>query len=202
MKKTENTEYTATMTGNPFLYRETRIVVKMVCAGYDDGSIREEVINRNAFQCDKKNTNLKHLAEIKLRLSLLPADFAKLIDESDAETSRLILFYALLVRYRLLREFMAELLYEKLMLMEPLLRVPEVDIWLAHKKEQDDKVATWTESTMKKVKQVLLKMAVEAGYLKKEKSDYRILNVMVPKVLTDEIQRTCDAAYRKYFLIR
>lgn len=202
MKITEYTEYTATMTGNPFLYRETRMVAKMVVAGYDDDAIRDEVINRNAFQCDKKNTNLKHLAEIKLRLSLLPADFVKLIDESDAETSRLILFYALLVRYRLLREFMAELLYEKLMLMEPLLRVPEVDIWLAHKKEQDDKVATWTESTMKKVKQVLLKMAMEAGYLKKEKSDYRILNVMVPKVLTDEIQRNRDAAYRKYFLIR
>lgn len=202
MKTNEITEYTATMTGNPFLYKETRMVAKMVAACYDDGAIRDEVINRNAFQCDKKSTNLKRLAEVKLRLSLLPADYIKLIDESDAETSRLILFYALLARYRLLREFMAELLYEKLMSMEPLLRVAEMDTWLAHKKEQDDKIATWTESTMRKVRQVLLKMAVEAGYLKKEKKYYRILNVIVPKILTDEIQRTRDASYLKYFLIR
>lgn len=202
MKKTENTEYTATMTGNPFLYRETRIVVKMVCAGYDDGSIREEVINRNAFQCDKKNTNLKHLAEIKLRLSLLPSHLVKLIDEADTETSRLIVFYAVLIRYRLMREFMAELLYEKLLLMEPLVRAPEASAWLNHKKEQDEKIATWTDSTMGKVKQVLIKNAIEAGYLKKENSDYRILNVMVPKVLTDEIKNAGDSQYLKFFLIR
>lgn len=198
----QNNEYTTGMTGNPFLFRETRIVANLICHGVSGQELNRLIINQNAFQCDKKSTNMKHFAEIKLRLSLISSELVNIINSDDIEKVRLVIFYALLIRYRLLREFMLEVIYEKKINMENSVMLSEINMWLNHKKEHEKQLNALSDNTAQKVRQVLIKIAVEAGLLQKKKDKIMILNVIVPEFLLDEIKKHGDIQYLKYFLVR
>jgi hypothetical protein len=59
--------------------------------------------------------------------------------------------------------------------------------------EQDDNVSTWAESTIKKIKQVLVRILVENNYLDNTKSDH--LNpVLIYSILENSIRNSGDTA--------
>jgi hypothetical protein len=59
--------------------------------------------------------------------------------------------------------------------------------------EQNDDIATWTDGTINKIKQVLLKTLVECEYLDSTKSENLNLIYIVPE-LEDEIKANNDIA--------
>jgi hypothetical protein len=59
--------------------------------------------------------------------------------------------------------------------------------------EQDDTVASWSESTISKIKQVLLKIMVETGYLDSTKAT-KLNPVLIETILLNSIQAHNDLA--------
>lgn len=67
----------------------------------------------------------------------------------------------------------------------------EANVFLMRLQEQDDYVATWSESTIGKIRQVLIKILVENEYLDNINSDH--LNpVLISRVLENGIRANND----------
>ena len=67
----------------------------------------------------------------------------------------------------------------------------DVNVFFMRLQEQDDGVAEWKESTINKIKQVLVKVLVENDYLDNTKSDH--LNpVLISNVLENAIRNNND----------
>ncbi|MGR5880012.1 BrxA family protein [Bacillus pacificus] len=65
---------------------------------------------------------------------------------------------------------MKEVIQEKLEANNYLLEKKDLNIFFLSKTEQDEKVAKWTELTINKLKQVYIKLLLEAGLLRDKKS--------------------------------
>ena len=67
----------------------------------------------------------------------------------------------------------------------------DVNVFFTRLQEQDDNVASWKESTINKIKQVLVKVLVENDYLDNNRSDH--LNpVLISTLLENSIKSNND----------
>lgn len=91
----------------------------------------------------------------------------------------------------LVRDFMVQVVGEKYRLKDMSFGKMEANVFLMRLQEQDDYVATWSESTIGKIRQVLIKILVENEYLDNINSDH--LNpVLISRVLENGIRANND----------
>ena len=101
--------------------------------------------------------------------------------------SKQICLYAMMRQYRLVMEFMLTVIGNKYRLLDTSFGKIDMNTFFMRLQEQDDWVATWSESTIAKLKQVLQKILVENEYLDRIGADY--LNpVLISPVLENAIR--------------
>jgi BrxA len=133
----------------------------------------EEGFTRFIAQSSARRT----IQELTVRLSELDDDeLAMLQDGSNAERSALM-WLSLCRAYPIIREFATEVLDERLRGFKPDLRYEHFDAFLAAKAQWNDALAELSDSTRKKLRQVLFRYMREAGILSEEG---RILPYLMP----------------------
>lgn len=73
--------------------------------------------------------------------------------------------YAMMKQYRLIWDFMITVIGEKYRLSDTTFGKIDLNSYFLRLQEQDDWVATWSDSTVTKLKQVIAKMLVENEYI-------------------------------------
>lgn len=86
--------------------------------------------------------------------------------------SKQICLYAMMKQYRLVREFMITVIGEKYRLRDTSFGKIDVNTFFLRLQEQDNWVASWSDSTLIKVKQVLNKVLVENEYIDSTNADH------------------------------
>lgn len=76
-----------------------------------------------------------------------------------------ICLYAMMKQYRLIWDFMITVIGEKYRLSDTTFGKIDLNSYFLRLQEQDDWVATWKDSTVNKLKQVITKMLVENEYI-------------------------------------
>jgi hypothetical protein len=90
-------------------------------------------------------------------------------------------------QYRLVWDFMITVIGSKYQLMDISFGKIDLNTFFMRLQEQDDNVASWSDSTIKKLKQVLTKMLVDNEYIDSNKADH--LNpVLISPVLENAIK--------------
>ena len=84
----------------------------------------------------------------------------------------LICLYAMMRQYRLVWDFMLTVVGSKYRLLDTSFGKIDLNGFFMRLQEQDDWVATWSESTVTKLKQVLQKILVENEYLDSTDADH------------------------------
>ena len=88
---------------------------------------------------------------------------------------------------RLLAEFMVTVIGEKFRTRDYSFGALDLNTFFARLQEQDDNVATWSESTIKKIKTVIKNVLKENGYI--DSSNATTLNtVLIEPILEDAIR--------------
>ena len=101
---------------------------------------------------------------------------------SSVEVGKQINLYAMM-RYNLVVwDFMITVIGEKYRTQDFSFSVRDINVFLDRLREQVDGVSDWSESTMKKIRQVLLKILVECGYLENTKSTELLTVTLFPEV--------------------
>ena len=75
-------------------------------------------------------------------------------------------------QYRLVWDFMVTVIGEKYLRLNFSFSKAEVKAFLMCLQEQDDWVASWSESTIERIGQILVRILIETGYLDNGKTDH------------------------------
>lgn len=187
----ENT-YNGGLTREQFLFYEIRIVAKLLCDGMSREEILDAVQRDNLFQfpTEKMISNIAKTCFKRIDALNSPALVACLA-ESPAEDAKQVNLYAMMKYNRLVWDFMVVVIGEKYRTQDFELTSRDVNTFMEGLKEQNDLIASWSEATIQRIKQVLVKTLVECGYLESNRSE-RLNNIAIVPELEEAIKESGD----------
>lgn len=192
MKMARQDEYKASLTREQFLFYEIRVVAKLRMQGEtSDGSLKK-VLEDNLFQFPTERMIVSIFHTCQRRLDALESD--KLVNEiafGSAEDAKLINLYSMMRDNRIVWDFMVSVIGEKYRTQDYELTPSDLNIFFLHLQEQNDQIAAWSDSTVRKIKQVLKRCLLECGYLESAKST-RLAPVFPCPILIAAIRQNRD----------
>ena len=168
-----NEPYRASFTREQFLFHEMRIVAELMSDGKDDNDIVNCIVDENLFQYPTEKMIRRMAMTCVKRLNLLSDN--KLIDiiaHGPSDSAKQVCLYAMMNQYRVIFEFMTSVIAEKYRLRDYSFSRKDLNVFFVRLQEQSDAVASWKESTISKLKQVIMKMLVDTEFLDNVKSDH------------------------------
>ena len=186
--------YIASLTREPFLFYEMRTTAKLLASGLSDEETVVQITADNLFQYPtEKSIARMAKACIKRLYAMEDADLIHAIATQPTEIAKQICLYALMKQSRLVWEFMLTVIGEKYRLKDSSFGRIDLNTYFIRLQEQDDTVASWSEGTITKLKQVLAKILVETEYLDDVRADH--LNpVYLHPILENAIRSHGDLA--------
>ena len=184
-------KYSGDITGGALLARESRIVARLLLENPDRTSARDRLLAENLFQNNSPETTRKYCRLILPRLESLPPSMLDFIAEGTEELVRLTLFAAVLRSVDLVADFVGEVLLAKVRSFEPALRKTDWTLFLEERQNVDPAISEWSETSRKKMGQVVFRMLAEAGYIESTRS-LRILHTPVPDQLAAALETAGD----------
>lgn len=153
----------ATYTGDQFLFFELKELLKLKKEGLDDKTIREKVKSENLFQYTSQSSVARVLPPVIKRSNILDDTLINMILEEDSQTGKIINLYAMMKSNRLFFEFMDEVVREKYRYGQLYIEKKDINEFFDRKIDQSEEIASWSESSIKKMKQVTMKALYECG---------------------------------------
>ncbi len=115
------------------------------------------------------------------------------IASQPTEVAKQICLYAMMKQSRLVREFMLTVIGEKYRLRDTSFGKIDLNTFFMRLQEQNDTVASWSNTTITKLKQIIARVLVETEYLDNIKAEH--LNpVWLYPVLENAIRSNGDTA--------
>lgn len=167
-------EYSAASVKFLLWYIETKETAKLL-REHSFEEIRQMVVEENLYQQKSVDRAIGEFGCIKKRLEALPEDLLQKIVGADVQTAKIITFIACMLTDRLLFEFMYEVYRNKVHFGETNISEADFNIFIQNKKDQSEKVSSFSDASIKKIKQVFTKYMLEAGLLTGKPSE-RMIN--------------------------
>ena len=165
--------YNASLTREPFLFYEMRTTAKLLCSGLSEENVVEQITNDNLFQYPTEKSVARMAKACLKRLAAMDDnDLVRAIAQQPTDVAKQICLYAMMKQSRLMWEFMLTVIGEKYRLKDSSFGRIDLNTYFMRLQEQDDAVATWSEGTITKLKQVLAKVLVENEYLDNIRADH------------------------------
>ena len=158
--------YIASLTREPFLFYEMRTTAKLLTSGLSDEDAVAQIAAENLFQYPtEKSITRMAKACVKRLQAMEDADLIHALATQPTEIAKQICLYAMMKQSRLVWEFMLTVIGEKYRSKDSSFGRIDLNTYFIRLQEQDDTVASWSEGTITKLKQVLAKILVETEYL-------------------------------------
>lgn len=158
--------YNAAITREHFLFYEVRTTAKLLHEGCSSEEAVERIISDNLFQYPtEKSVRKMALACLRRLDALKDNSLVEAIATQPSDVAKQICLYAMMKQYRLIWDFMITVIGEKYRVSDTTFGKIDLNSYFLRLQEQDDWVATWSDSTVTKLKQVIAKMLVENEYI-------------------------------------
>jgi uncharacterized protein YaaR (DUF327 family) len=177
--------YNGSLTAEQFLFYEMRIVAKMYLEGKTFEEIIQIVKKDNLFQYPTER-EVSRLARASCK-RLVALGSKKLIEQIANEPNNIakqINLYAMMRYNRLIWEFMINIIGEKYRTQDFSFSRQTLNVFFTRLQEENDNVASWSDKTIAKIKQVLVKSLVETEFLDSNKA--KTLNRIL---LSEELEK-------------
>lgn len=168
-------EYKSTIKSRTYLYKETKKAISLINKGLDVDGIKGKSLEDNIFQLESEARKKEVASIITSRIKGLDPYILDKIENSNIETSKILVLYAIAKTDRLFFEFLNEVYKEKIVLKDFYIRDKDFSVFFQSKKEQSEKVDSWSEYTFKKLKQVYIRILFESGLIGNQKGDREIV---------------------------
>lgn len=169
----ETSPYNAAFTREQFLFYEMRTTAKLVCEGLSDEEVADRIVKENLFQYPTEKSIRKMALACIRRLRIMNDDsLVEAMAKQPSDVAKQICLYAMMKQYRVVWDFMVTVVGEKYRMKDTTFGKIDLNVFFLRLQEQDDWVATWSDSTVTKLKQVLAKVLVENEYLDDVKADH------------------------------
>ena len=180
------------ITREQFLFYEMRTTAKLMEEGREEKEIIEKIVEENLFQypTEKSIRQMARTCIARLK-SLEDESLVTAIASQPADIAKQICLYAMMKHYRLVWDFMITVIGEKYRSSDMTFGKIDLNSYFLRLQEQDDLVATWSDSTINKLKQVITKILVENEYIDSNKAA-KLNPVWLQPVLENAIRANGD----------
>ena len=176
-------DYKSSITREQFLYFEMRVIAKYKAEGYSDEEIVNKTIEENLLQMPTEKS-LRILAKSCLnRLNANDSRTIELIANASTDIAKQANLYAMMNYNRLVWDFMVMVIANKYKSFDLSFGKKDVNVFIRNLMEHNPEVAEWKESTIERIRSVLIKILVETEYLDDIKSE-----TLNPVFLYDEVK--------------
>ena len=183
--------YDSDLIGGSLQVRESRIVADLLLQDASPEQWHEVIQQQNRLQ-KRAPASAKRVAQaIRKRLERLDAPFWRAIRDGDDELATQVVFCSALERNLLLVEFIETVLKDAFVTRAGVLESYHWNEFLDERSHRDSTITTWTESSRKKMAQVVYRMLAEVGLLKSTR------NMKLQKLMIrSEVRVLLDDSYR------
>ena len=183
--------YIASLTREPFLFYEMRSTAKLMSEGIFDDAIVKEIVEQNLFQYPTEKSITRMAKACIKRLHALEDDsLVSAIASQPTDVAKQICLYALMKQSRLVWEFMLTVIGEKYRLRDTSFGKIDLNTFFMRLQEQNDTVASRSDTTITKLKQIIARVLVETEYLDNRGADH-----FIARIRTDYVHEQ-QARYR------
>lgn len=176
--------YTSILKSRPFLYLELKKAAGLVLEGFSIQEVKEKSIEENIFALNTENRKSEIASTIANRLKVLDEFLMDKIANGSLQTSKQVALLSILKTDRLFFEFIKEVYNEKILFKDYQITDKDFNIFFSRKAEQSEQVASWTDYTISKLKQVYKRVLLEAGLTKNNKRDVEI----IPQIMEEDVK--------------
>ena len=188
-----NAPYIASLTREPFMYYEMKITAKLLEKGLSEKEAIEKIFKENLYQYPtERSLKMRARACIKRLNALGDEELVSWIINRPLDISRQVCLYAMMKDSRLVWEFMITVIGEKYRTRNFSYSRMDLNVFFTRLQEQNDTVASWSDSTINKLKSVFASLLKENGYIDKTSSK-RLNEVLLDYKLKDKIIENGDA---------
>lgn len=187
-------QYNGGLTREQFLFYEIKVVAKLLVDGMniDDAIFKIKEENLFQFPTERMVVNIANACYRRLQ-ALDSENLIYVLATSSMDVAKQVNLYAMMKQNRIVWDFMVTVIGEKYRTQDFSFTKKDMSAFMFQLQEQNEDVATWSDSTIQKIKQVLTKSLVECGYLDNTKSE--VLNpVYLYPELEEEIISNNDIA--------
>ena len=187
-------QYNGGLTREQFLFYEIKVVAKLLVEGMNIDDTILKIKNENLFQFPTERMIVNIANACYRRLQALDSEnLIYVLATSSMDVAKQVNLYAMMKQNRIVWDFMVTVIGEKYRTQDFSFTKKDMSAFMFQLQEQNEDVATWSDSTIQKIKQVLTKSLVECGYLDNTKSE--VLNpVYLYPELEEEIVSSNDIA--------
>lgn len=168
-------EYSAGMVKLSFWFSEFRKVINLINQGKTLKEIKVLNLEENLFAAPTQDRAIQIFNTVSNRVKSLDQSFYSLFEQSDIATQKIINLIAIMKTDSLFFDFVYEVYREKLIIGSDELADSDIRIFFKHKQLQSEKVAKWTDYTLKRLGTCYKTMLMEAGLTDRSSGNRNIL---------------------------
>ena len=178
-------EYSAGMVKLSFWFAEFRKVLELLSSGKTLPEIKQMNVQGNIFSAPTQARAIQIFNTVSTRVKGLDSSFYAVFAKSDISTRKFIALIAVMQTDSLFFDFVYEVYREKLILGIDELADSDVGIFFKNKQLQSEKVAKWTDYTLKRLGTCYKTMLMEAGLIDQGIGMRKILKPILDKALEE-----------------
>ena len=187
--------YTAGLTGEIFLFNESRTLAGFLARGEDPDTLRARNLAENLIMY-KKNSSLKRVSPpIFRRLATMSPSALEIFVSADLESSRILLLIAIAKTDRLVRDFLLTVYADKIALRATKIDKSDIERYFESVYAEEPLLRDKSDATKMKLKQQLMKNMVEAGLVKKQGDSFAVTRPNITARLANQLTADGDGEY-------
>lgn len=192
----EGKEYSAGAVKLSFWFVEFRKVVELLSEGKSTDQIKDLAMNENLFAAPTALRSNQIYHTVTGRIQSLDQSFIPIFLYSDLATQKLFALIAAMAYDTLFFDFVYEVIREKMILGIGELADSDVRVFFKDK-QQNEKVAGWTDATLVRLGRCYKTMLYEAGVIDKAKTARKILRPILDPELVRWLKQNDMGVYVK-----
>jgi hypothetical protein len=190
-------KYSAALTGESFLFSETRILARFLAQGEDIARLRIRNLAENLIM-HKKMGSLKRVSPpIFRRLSAMTPAAQQSFANGDIESAKIILLVAIAKTDRLVRDFLFYVYAGKLTIKSNKIDRSDIERYFESVYAEEPYLRDRSEQTKAKLKQQLMKIVSEAGLVKRQSDNFLVTRPNITNKLAIQLVADGDSDYVK-----
>jgi hypothetical protein len=190
-------KYTTGLTGEPFLFNESRLLADFLTNGEEIESLHKRNLSENLIMHKKAGSLKRVTSPIFRRLSIISPTAMQILAHDDIASAKLILLIAAAKTDRLVRDFLTNVYADKLALKSSKIDKSDIERYFESVYIEEPYLRDSTEQTKSKLKQQLMKIIVEAGLVKKQDSIFLVTQPNITNKLANQLVADGDSEYAK-----
>lgn len=179
----ERKEYSAGMVKLSFWFSEFRKMIQLLNSGKSMDTIRILSIEENIFATPTTARAIQIFNTVSNRIKSLNGAFYDIFEKSDVATQKIITLISIMNVDCLFFDFMYEVYRDKLIIGNNILTDTDIRVFFKNKQVQSERVAGWTDYTLKRLGACYKTLLMEAGITNRTQGDRELLKPILDKVL-------------------